>query len=185
MPTDFLDTNEALRQLNLYFDADSVRASLLYGDRGQRWEEECGRVFRRLWAVLKSAGEHHREEEVQHLTNRALNLLTAVWDTPALAVERGLRPETAGHLLAQLTRLQAYLIQLRRHLRDIHSAALEHSLQEAMDDLSFPQARLAGHVHALAAVYDLLMVRPALRTLEHWLFATPIPVELEEEEAAT
>jgi len=181
MPSNYLDTSEALRQLNLYFDVDAMRACLLYGDRARQWEEECGRVFRRLWAVLKSATESHREEKVQQHAGRALSLLSDVWDTPALVVERGLRPDTGGHLLGQLTRMQAYLVRLRRRLREIESAGLERGLQDATDDLAFPIARLAAHVHALAAVYDLLMVRPALRTLEHWLFAAPVPVEQDEE----
>jgi hypothetical protein len=183
MPTDYLDSNEALRQLNLYFDVESLRANLLLGDRARLWEEECGRVFRRLWAVLKSAAESHHDEQAQQHAGRALGLLSDVWDVPALVIERGLRPETAGGMAAGLTRMQAHLVRLRRHLREIGSTGLERSLQEAMDDLAFPVARLAAHVNALTAVYDLLMVRPALRILEHWLFDTPAPVEHDEEAA--
>jgi hypothetical protein len=182
MPADYLDSNEALRQLNLYFDVASVRASLLMEDRGRAWEDDCGRVFRRLWAVLKLAGESHRDEQTQRLVQRALGLLSDIWNTPTLVIERGLRPETAGDLLAQCTRMQVYLVQIRRRLSEIESAGLELSVREGMDDLAFAVARLSAHVHALTSVYDLLMVRPCLRLLEHWLFSTPIPVEAEEEE---
>ena len=44
-----------------------------------------------------------------------------------------------------------------------------------MEELAIPTARLAAHVNALTAVYDLLMVRPALRVLESWLFEAPAP----------
>src|SRR5579872_3160345 len=99
MAAEYLDTKEALRQLNLYFDAESMRASLLYGDRAAHWEEECARVFRHLRAVLKSAAENHRDETTQQLTEQAVSLLGDVVDVPHLVIERGLRPETAGHLL--------------------------------------------------------------------------------------
>lgn len=181
MPTEYLDTGEALRQLNLYFDVAAMRESLLYGDRATQWEAECGRLFRRLWAVLKSASESYREEMVQQLAGRAQSLLGDVWDVPPLVIERGLRPETAGHLLANLTRLQAQLVRLRRRLQEIGSDTLVRGLQEVLDDLTAPTARLAAHVNALTSIYDLLLVRPAYRLLEHWLFASPLPYEADEE----
>jgi hypothetical protein len=181
MPAEFLDSNEALRQLSLYLDSGAIRASLLTGDRGHSWESECGRQFRRLWAVLKTVELNHADEEVHRLNARALDLLSEVWDVPALVLERGLRPETGSGLLSNLTRLQTSVVRLRRRLREIDSSALEKSLQDGLDDLASPIAHLATHVNALAAMYDILMVRPALRVMEHWLFGTPVPAERDEE----
>jgi hypothetical protein len=181
MPAEFLDTNEALRQLSLYLDPAALRASLLAGDRGRQWETECGRQFRRLWAALKTLELNHSDEEVHRLNVRALDLLSEVWDVPALVIERGLRPETGASLLSNLTRLQTGVIKIRRRLREMGSAALEKSLQDSLDDLAFPIAHLATHVNALAALYDILMVRPALRVIEHWLYGAPAPAERDEE----
>ena len=181
MSVNYLDTNEALRQLNLYFDADAMRASLLVGDRAAAWEGDCGRVFRRLWAVLKSTEENYRDGTTQPLVARALALLNDARETPALVVERGLRPETASSLLAILSRLQAHLVPLRRHLRNLDNSTIHASLLDAMDELALPVMQLAAHVNALASVYDLLLVRPVYRVLESWLYATALPGETDEE----
>ena len=181
MPYDQLETNEAIQELNHYFNADSVRESLLIGSRGLRWEEQCESALRYVRVVLKSITDIHREEQTQNYAERASEQLNNAWDSPTLVLERGLRPETAGTLLAQLTRLQAILTQLRRRLHEIGSASLEVSLKDAMDDLAFPTARLPAHVNALTAVYDLLMVRPTLRIVENWLFEGAFPADEEDE----
>jgi hypothetical protein len=181
MPTDYLDTSEALRQLNLYFDVDAMRANLLHGERAARWEEECSTGYRRLWELLREVGERHGDEKTQPLHNRAAGHLADAWDVPPLVSQRGLRPETAAHLLSILNQLQVALFRLRIRLRELEDGPLAARVQESLDELTLPTARLAAHVHALASVYDLLMVRPAYRVLEHWLYGAPVPADSDEE----
>lgn len=183
MPADYLDTREALRQLNLYFDAEAIRGSVLHGDRASRWEAECVDAFRRLWQLLRSVLDTLPGEQTRALHDRALGLLADSWDVPPLVIQRGLRPETAAHLLSILTQLQAALFRLRIELRKVDESELARQLQESMDEITLPIARLAAHVHALSAIYDLLMVRPAYRVIQHWLFGEALPVEADEEEA--
>lgn len=175
MAEEYLDADEARQQLDTYFDAASVRANLLIGDRARQWDDECRRVFGRLWAVLKTIADNHPEMRTRQYTEPAVEVLNDLWNKPALVLERRLRPDSAGHLLAMITRLLALLVPLRRRLREINSATLETSLHLAQEELTIPTARLAAHVNALTAVYDLLMVRPTLRALESWVFETPAP----------
>lgn len=182
MPADYLDTQEALRQLNLYFDVEALRSSLLHGDRASRWEGECTEAFRRLWQLLRYVVEMHPDEQTRALHNKALGLLADSWDVPPLVTQRGLRPETAAHLLSILTQFQVALFRLRIRIRETGDTPLVQRLQDSLDELTLPVARLAAHVHALSAVYDLLMVRPAYRVLQQWLFGESPAMEVDEEE---
>jgi hypothetical protein len=182
MSADYLDTQEALRQLNLYFDVEAMRASLLHGERANLWEEECSQAFRRLWQLMRSVLDAHPDQQTRGLHDRALGLLADAWDVPPLVTQRGLRPETAAHLLSILTQFQVALFRLRIGLREVRDSELAQMIQDSMDELTLPVARLGAHVHALTAVYDLLMVRPAYRVLQHWLFAEPLPMTADEEE---
>ena len=181
MPADYLDTGEALRQLNLYFDAEAMRASLLHGERAARWEEECSQAYRRLFELLRVIGGRWQDEATQPIHERAGRLLADAWDVPPLVTQRGLRPETSAHLLSVLNQLLLGLFRLRIRVRELGEAELAQRIQDSMDELMLPTAKLSAHVHALAAVYDLLMVRPAYRVLEHWLFAAPAPSDSDEE----
>lgn len=183
MPTDYLDTSEALRQLDLYFDAGSMRATLLHGDRAEQWEEECSKAYRRLFELLRGVGEKHGDERTVPLHDRAVRLLADAWDVPPLVVQRGLRPETAAHLLSILNQLQVALFRLRIRVREAGDDPAAQRLQDSMDELTLPSARLSAHVHALSAVYDLLMVRPAYRVLVQWLFGTEVPADIDDESA--
>lgn len=176
MSISFFDPKEARRQLDLYFEVDSVRASLLCGDRARQWEEECREVFHALQSLFQAVQQSQPAHDILPWLDRATYLVADMQETPHFVVERGLRPETAAQFLATLTRLQATLIPLRVRLGDFPvsyntgGGSVADRLQRTMDRLTIPTARLAAHVNALAAVYDLLMVRPALRTLEDWLF---------------
>lgn len=185
MPADYLDSAEALKQLDLYFDVQATRASLLYGDRAARWQDECARAFAALRAPLESAARLP-DADARDEAARALGLLHDLADVPHLVAERGLRPETAAYLQAAIARLDAHAARIRgrlRALRQPEPTGIAAMLADARDELAIPAARLANHVHALVAVYDLLLVRPAYRVLNHWLFEAPLPVGPDEEAA--
>jgi hypothetical protein len=182
MSADYLDTEEALRQLNFYFDVEAMRGSILYGERANRWEEDCSVAFRRLWHLLRDVADAHTDEQARELHDRAVGLLADAWDVPPLVTQRGLRPETAAHLLSILSQLQVALFRLRIHLRETEDAARAQKLQDSLDELTLPTGRLAAHVHALTAVYDLLMVRPAYRMLQEWLFGDGVLADMDEDE---
>ena len=96
MAGEYLDADEALQQLNTYFDADSVRANLLFDERARHWDDECRRIFGRLWAVLKTVTDNHPETRTRQHAQPAVAILNDLWDKPALVIERGLRPGGAS-----------------------------------------------------------------------------------------
>lgn len=180
MSAEFLDTDNAIKQLNLYFEPASVRACLLIGVRGKGWEDECCRVIAKFRAELLEIESRHLPGVDGEQLNRLLETLQDIEGMPSQVLMHGLRPELAGLLLANTTRLQAYISAFCRSLEQHQLAELSTVIARHSDSLTLPIARLAAHVSALCALYDLIMVRPILRLLEDWLFIESSSINAED-----